>query len=524
MSATLAASLDLLMFAALCAGILLGFPVVFTLTGIAVVFAGLGFSLDVFNPAKLSALAPRLFGIMTNEVLIAIPLFVLMGVILERSKIAEELLEEMGRLFGRLRGGLAVSVSLVGALLAASTGIVGATVVTMALIALPTMLRNGYNRRLAAGAVTSAGTLGQIIPPSTMLIILSDVMSSGYQQAQYAQGKFSVETVSVGEVFAATLVPGLVLVTLYIAYILAVAWARPGIAPSMAGAGDAPVDPGRIRRVLLPPIILIVAVLGSILGGIATPTEAASVGAVGALLLAALRLVPGASRWPVWLTGAAIVAMLWLGGSLDLRLGRASATPAERAGAWAAVILAGVVIYGVAVALGRARRAGILTDVVTSTMTVSAMIFSTIIGASVFSLVFHGLGGAERVETWLTGMPGGELAALAFVMVVIFLLGFFLDFVEISIIVLPIVVPVLLIAGMDPLWLAVMIAINLQTSFMTPPFGFSLFYLRGAAPKEVKTTDIYAGIIPFVGLQLVGITIVFLFPALGTWLPRLLFG
>jgi len=516
-------SLDLVMFAALCAAILAGYPVVFTLAGIGVIFALIGAATGHFELGLLRALSQRVFSIMTNEVLLAIPLFVMMGVILERSRIAEDLLEEMARLFGALRGGLAVSVTLVGMLLAASTGIVGATVVTMALIALPTMLRNGYDRRLAAGAVTSAGTLGQIIPPSTMLIILAEVMSSGYQQAQFAQGRFSVETISVGQVFAAALLPGLMIVGLYVGWILLVAALRPRVAPAMAPAGTR-VDAGRIVRVLVPPVALIVAVLGSILGGIATPTEAASVGAVGALLLAAPRLAPDASPWPVRAALAAVIGLLVLVRSFDLRIARQEIAPVDQIAIWAAAGLTAVLAWGIAVAFLRAARAGVLKPVVTSTMTVTAMIFAMLIGASLFSLVFRGLGGDVRVEAFLTTMPGGEIGALAFVMALIFVMGFFLDFVEISVIVLPIVVPVLLIMGMDPIWLAVMIAINLQTSFMTPPFGFSLFYLRGAAPKEVRTIDIYRGVIPFVILNLIGIALVYAVPAVGTWLPGVLFG
>jgi tripartite ATP-independent transporter DctM subunit len=519
----IAGSLDLLMILALCGGILIGFPVIFTLAGLAVLFALAGWALDTMEITALRFLSQRIVDILTNDILLAIPLFVLMGVVLERSRIAEELLEEMGRLFGRLRGGLAMSVTLVGMLLAASTGIVGATVVTMALIALPTMLRNGYDRRLAAGAVTSAGTLGQIIPPSTMLIILADVMSSGYQQAQYEMGRFSVETISVGQVFAGALVPGLMLVALYIAWMLLLAFLRPTVAPPLAEVGER-VDWLRVGKVLVPPVILIVAVLGSILGGVATPTEAASVGAGGALMLAALRLVPGASAWPIAAGAASVVGLLILAASFDLRIARLEVASADRIAMWVAAGLCLVLAYALIVALRRAVRADILKPVVTSTMVVTAMIFAMLIGASLFSLVFHELGGADRVEAFLERMPGGQLGAFIFVMALIFVMGFFLDFVEISVIVLPIVVPVLLVMGMDPVWLAVMIAINLQTSFMTPPFGFSLFYLRGAAPKEIRTIDIYRGIIPFVALNLVGIALIYFVPQVGTWLPTTLFG
>ncbi len=518
----MAENLDLLMLLGLCLVILTGFPVTFLIAGLGVLFAGLGWAMGVFDLSLLRALAQRIFGIMTNQVLIAIPLFVLMGTILERSRIAEDLLEQMGRLFGTLRGGLAVSVVVVGALLAASTGIVGATVVTMGLIALPAMLRNGYAKGLAAGSVVTAGTLGQIIPPSTMLIILSDVMSTSYQQAQYAQGLFSIQTISVGQVFAAAILPGLVLVALYIAYILFVAWRRPDIAPPMPATEEKPPWT-TVLATLLPPIVLIVAVLGSILGGIATPTEAASVGAIGALLLAGLRLAPGWRGWPVWLAIAAIVALLALTAFVDLRLGRAAATAAERYAIIIAFGLVALLVIGLAVCLARAQKAGILVPALTQTMTISAMIFGTIIGASIFSLVLRGLGGDARIESLIEALPGGTGAALFFVMAAIFALGFFLDFVEISIIILPLTVPLLLLMGFDPIWLAVLIAINLQTSFLTPPFGFSLFYLRGAAPPEIRTLDIYKGVVPFIGLQILAIGVVWLFPPIATTLPALLF-
>jgi len=520
----IAANLDLLLFAALCLLLLAGYPVTFTLAGLASAFAFLGLTLGAFDLPLLGALAQRVFGIMTNEVLLAIPLFVFMGVTLERSRIAEELLEEMGRLFGTAPGGLAVAVTVVGALLAASTGIVGATVVTMTLIALPTMLRHGYGRGFAAGAVCTAGTLGQIIPPSTMLIILAEVMSTAYQQAQFEQGRFSVETISVGQIFAAALVPGLVLVGLYTAFILLAARRDQGLAPAMPRAAGERVQLRRLAAVLVPPIVLIVAVLGSILGGVATPTEAASVGAVGALLLAGLRLAE--TRWTraaLWVTVAAVVAMLVLTRFVDLRLGRAATTVLEQEAILAAGGLVAVLAAGLAVTLALAWRRQVLVPVVTRTMTISSMIFATIIGASLFALVFRGLGGDERIEGLLTAMPGGATAALLFVMLVVFLLGFFLDFVEISIILLPITTPALILMGIDPIWLAVLIALNLQTSFLTPPFGFSLFYLRGAAPPEVTTTALYRGVVPFILLNLVGMAVIFTFPALATWLPRALF-
>ncbi len=516
--------LDLVMFLVLCAAILIGYPVTFTLAGVATAFAVLGWLLGAFDFSLLGALSQRVFGIMTNSTLIAIPLFVFMGVVLERSRIAEDLLEEMGRRFGGLRGGLAVSVTLVGALLAASTGIVGATVVTMALIALPSMLRNGYAPSFAAGTVCTAGTLGQIIPPSTLLIILSDVMSSSFQQAQYEKGLFTVETISVGQIFAAALLPGLVLVGLYILYVLLRAWLRPGDAPALPRETRLSDDRLAVLRVLVPPIVLIVAVLGSILGGIATPSEAASVGAVGAVLLAGLRLEKSRSKRPILLSLLALAALVVLVNLTSIRVQRSDAGTADWLLAGLAAVLIAIALYGIWVALKRTARAGILGEVATRTMTITAMIFGTIIGASIFSLVFRGLGGDEHIELLIQQMPGGEVGALLFVMILIFLLGFVLDFVEISVIILPIVAPVLMVMGFDPIWLAVLIAINLQTSFLTPPFGFSLFYLRGAAPAEISTGQIYQGVLPFVGLQALGVLVICLLPQLATFLPRWLFG
>ncbi len=519
----IADNLDIAMFLVLAAALLRGYPVTFTLAGVATIFAGLGALLGAFDTALLGALSQRLFGIMTNQVLIAIPLFVFMGIVLERSRLAEELLEEMGRLFGTRRGGLAVSVVVVGTLLAASTGIVGATVITMALIALPAMLRNGYSKRLAAGTVCTAGTLGQIIPPSTLLIILSEVMSSAYQQAQFAQGKFTVETISVGQTFSAALLPGLVLVALYIIYILALAWLRPERAPAMPREAAEPVSTKQLLRVLLPPIFLIVAVLGSIVGGVATPTEAASVGAVGALLLATYRRDEG-SRGASLLAIAALAGIVVLASSTSIRLQRSDADVGVWMLAAVGACLVAVVAWGIWRAIRHATREGYLGVINTRTMSVSSMIFGTIIGASVFSLVFRGLGGDKRIEHLVEAMPGGATGALIFVMVLIFLLGFILDFVEISVILLPIVVPALIVMGHDPIWLAVLIAINLQTSFLTPPFGFSLFYLRGAAPPEVTTGDIYRGVIPFIALQAIGVSLIWLLPEIATWLPGIMFG
>ncbi len=516
--------LDLLMFVVLFCAIMLGYPVAFTIAGVAVMFAIIGALNDHFDFILLGALSQRIFGIMTREVLIAIPLFVIMGLVLERSRIAEDLLEEMGRLFGRLKGGLGLSVVIVGALLAASTGIVGATVVTMALIALPTMLRNGYSPSLAAGTVATAGTLGQIIPPSTLLIILSEVMSNAFQQAQIEQGLFTLETISVGQMFAAALLPGLLLIVLYIAYILIYAQLRPSMAPAMSADKQGQVSLQRVITVLIPPLALIMAVLGSILGGIATPTEAASVGAIGAVLLAGFRLAEN-RRDNLWLIigAGAQISVILLAAAVTVRLQKDLVSVAEYAMAAVIIVLLALSANAIRISLKRLYKAGMLGPVVTNTMTISSMIFVTIIAASLFSLVFIGIGGEERVQSIIAEMPGGSTGALIFVMLLIFVLGFFLDFVEISVILLPIVVPTLIIMGHDPIWLAVLIAINLQTSFLTPPFGFSLFYLRGAAPKSITTGQIYRGVAPYVVLQLVGIGVIWFWPQIATYLPEVLY-
>ncbi len=514
------------MFAASCGFLLLGYPVAFTLAGTALLFAGIGHFFGVFDFALLGALVPQIFGRMTNPVLIAVPLFVFMGVMLERSKVAEDLLETMGLLFGRLPGGLGLSVTVVGALLAASTGIVGATVVTMGLLSLPTMLKRGYDPKLATGTICAAGTLGQIIPPSIVLVLLGEVLSSSFQQAQLKRGIFSPETVSVGDLFAGALLPGLVLVAFYILYQIAVAWLRPETSPPIDAADVAAVSDGRLHhilKVLLPPISLIVAVLGSILGGVATPTEAAAVGAVGAGLLAAQRVDPGARR-AVRLAVAAMVALLVLTSFLDLRFGRSDATLIEKAGIAVAVVLTGALVWGTLTAFVRLYRAGILAEVSRATLSITSMVFVILIGAALFSLVFRGLGGSDMVHDFLRNMPGGVIGATTLVMGVMFFLGFFLDFIEIIYVVVPIVAPPLLLMGLDPVWLGVLIAVNLQTSFLTPPFGFALFYLRGVAPPSVRTLDIYRGIIPFVVIQILALIVLALFPGLALWLPRALYG
>ncbi|SLN54836.1 Sialic acid TRAP transporter permease protein SiaT [Pseudoruegeria aquimaris] len=512
--------LDLVMFGALLVGILLGFPVSFSIAGVAILFAYLGWALGVMDISLLGAMAQRVFGLLSNQTLIAIPLFVFMGAVLEKSGIAESLLDTMGRLFGKLRGGLGISVVLVGALLAASTGIVGATVVAMGLIALPSMLRAGYDPRVGAGIVCTAGTLGQIIPPSTLLIILADVMSNAFQQAQYEQGKFVVEALSVGQFFAAAMGPGLALVVLYLVYIVIRGVLRPDDMPPVRADLPRP-SAQEVLSVVVPPVLLILAVLGSILGGIATPTEAAAVGAVGAVLMAGLK--SGGNRRLILAGTGALLLLAVLSGLYPVRLQRSDLEPAQLVAGGAYVFLAGLGVLAVLSALRSAWGRKVPHDAAGSTLVMTSMIFATILAAGMFSLVFIGLGGEERVAEILQSMPGGPTGALLFSMGLVFLLGCFLDFVEISVILLPLVAPVLILMGHDPLWLGILLAINLQTSFLTPPFGFSLFYLRGVAPDEVTTGHIYAGVLPFIGLQVVGMVLLWLVPQLATALPAALF-
>jgi tripartite ATP-independent transporter DctM subunit len=456
-------TLAVAMVLAVCALLLVGYPVAFTLAGVSLGFAALGAALGIMDFALLGALPARIFGIMTNDVLLAIPLFIFMGVMLERSRVAEELLETMGRLFGRLPGGLGVSVIVVGVLLAAAKGVVGATTVTMGLIVLPTMLRHGYDKALAAGTVAATATLAQIFPPATVLVLLGDQLSNSYQAAQLAKGNFAPQTVTVADLFAGAICPALVLVLLYLLYVIAVAVVRPKKSPAIVPDPAAPVGVAfgaRLISALVAPFALILAVLGSILAGIATPTEAASVGAVGAILLA----------------------------------------------------------------LRKAGAKGLLLPVMIRTTQITSMIFVILVGATVFSLVFRGLGGDGLVERTLTNLPGGVAGAVLAVMVAVFLLGFVMDAFEIIFVVVPIVAPVLLqMPGVDPVWLGIMLAVNLQTSYMHPPLGPTLFYLRGVAPPEVTTRDIYLGIIPFVLIQLTMLIALWFAPGLATALPHRLY-
>jgi len=516
--------LDLAMFIALCVLVLLGYPVSFTLAGTALIFGLLGMAMGVFDADFLGVFPNRIFGVMTNEVLIAVPLFIFMGVMLERSKVAEELLDTMGQLFGRLRGGLGISVSVVGALLAASTGIVGATVVTMGLLSLPTMLRRGYDPRLACGSIAAAGTLGQIIPPSIVLVVLGDQISNAYQEAQRELGNFSPEPVGVGDLFAGALIPGLVLVGLYILYQIALAILKPSASPAI------PLDEsmqsgnmaGRVMHALVAPIVLIVSVLGSILIGVATPTEAAGVGAIGATLLAGHRLAEG-KPIPVYVAAVSLISVITLTSFVDMRVTRDHISPGEQASIAIATLMCLGIAWGLLTALWRVFRNDTLRAVMRTTARLSSMIFVIIIGAQLFSLVFRGLGGDEMVHQFLTGIPGGVVGAMVVVMALMFVMGFFLDTIEILFIVVPIVGPALLKFGLDPIWLGIMIAVNLQTSFLTPPLGYALFYLRSVAPPEVTTMHIYRGVIPFVVMQLMMLLVLAMFPALATWLPHIVF-
>ncbi len=516
---------SLIMFAVACVVLLLGYPVAFTLGGVALIFAFGGLAFGIFDVRLLGALAPRYFGVMSNELLVAVPLFVFMGVMLERSKIAEQLLESMGLMFGKLRGGLGLSVIFVGMLLAASTGIVGATVVTMGLLSLPAMLKAGYDPKIACGTICASGTLGQIIPPSIVLVLLGDILQGANTEAQLALGNFAPDPVSVIDLFAGAFLPGMMLVGLYMSWTLLSAWIRPGSCPPIERReGDREHLGSRALRVLLPPGALIVLVLGSILLGVATPTEAAAIGCIGALLLAGRAVAEGEGQaWPVYLGGGCMVALVPLATLFDLRMQRDVVPFADAAAAVVAGLCILAMLFGVAVSLKRVYRSGILVEVMRSTTKISAMVFVILLGASVFSLVFRGLGGDKIVADVLASMPGGPFGAMFVVMALMFVMGFFLDFIEIVFVVVPIVGPVLLTMGLDPIWLGVMIAVNLQTSFLTPPFGFALFYLRGVAPPEVTTMDIYRGIMPFVLIQIVGLGLIAVFPALATYLPVVLF-
>ncbi len=516
--------LDLLMFLTVIILLMSGFPVAFTLGGTAILYVGIGIYFDAIDSDFIGLIPERIFGTMTNDVLLAVPLFIFMGVMLERSKIAEDLLESMARLMGRLPGGLGISVTIVGTLLAASTGIVGATVVTMGLLSLPTMLKKGYSPAVASGAIAASGTLGQIIPPSIVLVLLGDQLSSAWQTAQLEMGNWAPEPLSVGDLFAGALIPGMALVSLYIIYQLIVAFFMPRLSPPQTEDSDEQhVTTGQLMAAFLPPILLIISVLGSIISGIATPTEAAAVGAVGAILLAGYKLNPHRAK-PVFAAGLSLVGLVIITNLFDLRRGRDDIALADYFGLVMAVILTGLMVWGVGVALCRTYGEKILSLVMQSTTRITAMIFMILIGAAMFSLVFKGFEGDVFIHDFLSSLPGGKLGALILVMLVMFVLGFFLDFIEITFVVVPIVAPVLLMMDIHPVWLGIMMAMNLQTSFLTPPFGFALFYLRGVAPPSVSTMQIYKGVIPYVFIQVLMLVILWHFPEMTTWLPDIIFG
>jgi tripartite ATP-independent transporter DctM subunit len=437
--------IPLLLIALICSALILGYPVAFTLAGVSILYAFLGIQFGFFEENLLKNIPIRIFGIMNNQTLLAVPLFVLMGVILERSGVAAKMLQDMAAIFRGTPSGLSISIIIVGALLAASTGIVGATVVTMGLMSLPALIKQGYSKEFSSGLVASTGTLGQIIPPSIALVLLGDVMTNAYQRAQNNLGIFSQKTVSVGDLFVGAIIPGIMIIIGYLAYAIHKNRSKKFI------HNDKSHHEINIVITLLPPILLIFVVLGSIIAGIATPTEAAGVGALGAILIAMLN------------------------GKFDLKL---------------------------------------LKETSFKAATVTTMIFSILIGASIFSLIFRGVGGDELVDEIFNLMPGGKYIALIFILVAIFIFGFILDFIEICYVIIPLVAPPLLMMGFDPVWLGILFAINLQTSFLTPPFGFSLFYLRGVADKDIRTQEIYRGVVPFIGIQLTVLLMIILFPIL----------
>ncbi|MBA4226309.1 MAG: tripartite transporter [Hyphomonas sp.] len=522
----LEAILAISMFVVAIGALLAGYPVALTLGGVALIFALIGIATGVFPESFLKAFPSRIEGgsIMQSQTLVAVPLFVIMGVILERSRVAEDLLNIASRLLGKMRGGLGFAVVLVGTLLAASTGIVGATVITMTLIALPSMMRQGYDPRLATGTIAASGTLGQIIPPSIVLILLADAISNAASQAALRSGGGSA-VVSVGDLFAGALIPGLILVALYLLWIALMAIFRPeSCPPAKVIEGTAPLSFRDVALGLGAPLALIVAVLGSILGGIAPPTEAAAIGAGGAILLAGMRLAREAKSrlMPVMLAGlAGILLIIVLRNTLDLRTASGGHSGADFIGMAITVLAALAILAALVAGLLVLRRVKQLGPALKSSAHITSMVFLILIGASLFSLVFRGFDGDDLVHDILHNVPGGKWGALAAAMLVMFILGFFLDFIEIVFVVVPLVAPPLILLGCDPVWLGILMAVNLQTSFLTPPFGFALFYLRGAAPPEVSTMQIWQGALPFIGLQVILLAMVASMPALATWLPAL---
>ena len=445
---------SILLFVLLAVFLLAGYPVSLTLAGTAIIVGFIGYLADLFPLVLLNVLPNRIFGLVTNETLIAVPLFIFMGVMLEKSGIASSLLENMSKLWGKIRGGHVYSVLIVGVLMAASTGIVGATVVTMGILSLPIMLKWNYNKKISAGIICASGTLGQIIPPSIVLVLLADIFQGANEQASQITGDLAPTPVSSVDLFAGAILPGMLLVIMYIFWIFICSIFKPEIFPIIKNSNEK-IDLGSLFFTILPPILLIILVLGSILFGIATPTESASFGALGSLIIAFKRGITNE----------------------------------------------------------------ILKSACIETLKINSMVFFILFGASLFSLVFRGFGGDLMVESFLTDIPGAKINSLIIVMITIFILGFFLDFFQIVFVIVPIVGPSLISMGYDPVWLAIMFAINLQTSFLTPPFGFALFYLRGVAPKEIKTSDIYSGVIPYILIQILTLLILFKFPLIVTWLP-----
>ena len=446
--------IPLILLILICVALLMGYPVAFTLAGVSILFALLCIPFEVFDPTLFKSIPFRIFGIMNNVTLLAVPLFIFMGTILEKSGIATKMLKNMAAAFGSIKGGLSISIIIVGAMLAASTGIVGATVVTMGLISLPILINQGYEKSFSSGLVASTGTLGQIIPPSIALVLLGDVMSNANQRAQSDMriesdmDILSQQTVTVGDLFIGAIVPGIMICIGYLLYTIYKNKKNLNLKDS---SNEAPVQRIEILKTLALPIVLIFLVLGSIFAGIATPTEAAAIGAFGALVIALIN------------------------GKINFKF---------------------------------------LKETSEKTAVVSTMIFTILIGASIFSLIFRGVGGDELINLIFSVLPGGSYAALIFVLLIIFLLGFILDFIEICYVIVPLIAPPLLIMGFDPVWLAILFAINLQTSFLTPPFGFSLFYLRGVANESIQTADIYKGVVPFIIIQLCILFLVIIFPDL----------
>ena len=521
---------DIILVVVVLVALMSGLPVAIVLMGVPILVALLASMAGEFDATLLLAIPSRLFGVVTNPVLQAIPIFVFMGLVLKETKIAENMLAAVQVVARGNSGGLLVSVSIVGMLLAATTGVVGASVVTLAVLALPQLLRSGVSPSLATGSVAAAGTLGQIIPPSIVLIVLGDQLSNAWQTMQLDAGEFAPDTISVSDLFAGAVVPGMLLTGLFVGYQIWKSWGAEALVQ------DQPEEGSNLFRTcfgFLLPVVLIVAVLGSILGGLATPSEAAAIGAVSALLIALISSGDQVSKATVT-TGTiglgAFGLVLILSFFADVDPSASDQSGTSLAALVVAVILVSTIVFSLMVAFISLACSGVLRIVLTEAVHLSSMIFFIVWGAAVFSLVFRGFGGDVRIEGLFSHLPGGVYGALFFVLLIIFVLGFFLEFLEICFVVVPLVAPVLLAIpmangdAMNPIWLGVLLALVLQTSFLTPPFGVALFYLRSVTPSEVTTTQIYRGVAPFVVLQLLIVGIVMFFPQLATFLPRLLIG